>query len=138
MHCDQYKIIFLICLLVYNHPDCSPSTSLQLYLSIDLKFCQWLIVPHEIFLNFWFLFDESSLPIICFSEQYLIPFCLASCNIQGSIICTNAYIKENASLKDCQVGDSHTIPEKGNWVFIFIVGLIFHYCSAFSQTCRNS
>lgn len=38
---------------------------------------------------------------------------LARCNIQGSIICTNAYIKENASLKDCQVGDSHTIPEKG-------------------------
>lgn len=37
-----------------------------------------------------------------------------SCNIQGSIICTNAYIKENASLKDCQVGDSHTIPEKAD------------------------
>lgn len=35
------------------------------------------------------------------------------CNIQGSIVCTNAYVKENASLKDCQVGDSHTIPEKG-------------------------
>lgn len=36
------------------------------------------------------------------------------CNIQGSIVCTNAYVKENASLKDCQVGDSHTIPEKAD------------------------
>lgn len=33
------------------------------------------------------------------------------CNIQGSIICTNAYVKKKASLKDCQVGDSHTIAE---------------------------
>ena len=42
--------------------------------------------------------------------------CLDRCNIQGSIICTNAYIKDNASLKDCQVGDSHTITEAGEWV----------------------
>ena len=46
--------------------------------------------------------------IHCFKSFYL-----ASCNIQGSIICTNAYVKKNASLKDCQVGDSHTIAEGG-------------------------
>lgn len=36
---------------------------------------------------------------------------MEGCNIQGSIICTNAHIKKNVSLKDCQVGDSHTISE---------------------------
>ena len=46
----------------------------------------------------------------------LLWFGLARCNIQGSIICTNAYIKDNASLKDCQVGDSHTITEAGEWL----------------------
>ncbi|XP_058959487.2 translation initiation factor eIF2B subunit gamma-like [Pocillopora verrucosa] len=36
---------------------------------------------------------------------------MEGCNVQGSIICTNAHIKKNVSLKDCQVGDSHTISE---------------------------
>ena len=50
------------------------------------------------------------------SDQALIKnviFSVTSCNVQGSIICTNAHIKKNVSLKDCQVGDSHTISEGG-------------------------
>ncbi|XP_028417670.1 translation initiation factor eIF-2B subunit gamma-like [Dendronephthya gigantea] len=34
-----------------------------------------------------------------------------SCNITGSVICNNVLINENSTLKDCQVGESQTLPE---------------------------
>ncbi|XP_046840576.1 translation initiation factor eIF-2B subunit gamma-like [Xenia sp. Carnegie-2017] len=32
------------------------------------------------------------------------------CNIVGSVICNNALVNENCQVKDCQIGESHTLP----------------------------
>ena len=31
------------------------------------------------------------------------------CNIQGSVICNYAHIKDGCTIKDCQVGANHTV-----------------------------
>jgi ADP-glucose pyrophosphorylase len=45
-----------------------------------------------------------------------------SCNITGSVICNNALINENSTVKDCQVGESHTIPEGCKYNNVYIQG----------------
>ena len=62
---------------------------------------------------------EISLLLICFLCSH--PLCSLSvtklavalsnfrCNIQGSIICNYAHVKEGCTIKDCQVGANHTV-----------------------------
>ena len=44
-----------------------------------------------------------------FAEIVHSGFFYLRCNIQGSVICNYAHIKEGCTIKDCQVGANHTV-----------------------------
>ena len=54
----------------------------------------------------------------------MVSFCFfyfySSCIITGSVICNNVLINENSTVKDCQVGESHCIPEGCKYKVIYI------------------